>query len=280
MIKKQLGVLAGAVVLASSANAAFNTGGATLSPGPNSCTASAYQCWQGTDGDLFFWAHDTNDVNGSYFYNLTANEGITAASVVAGTAFQTNILAGSGLTNLTDYNRWGIAAASYEMETSYSYGQAGIAFGGIFATSGAPAGTVGQTEAGADSIAGSVNNWSGQINTALAGGDLGTVAAADPADLDNDGTRAAANFLGSAFGDIATVYLYGILDETPEGNYAPVGANNDTLTAFNPLGDGATLTVCQFCGELRFESAVIPVPAAAWLFGSALVGLGVVRRKS
>jgi hypothetical protein len=33
-------------------------------------------------------------------------------------------------------------------------------------------------------------------------------------------------------------------------------------------------------GEIRGQVSVVPLPAAAWLFGSALLGLGVIRRRA
>lgn len=32
-------------------------------------------------------------------------------------------------------------------------------------------------------------------------------------------------------------------------------------------------------GEIRGQVSVVPLPAAAWLFGSALLGLGIIRRR-
>ena len=54
---------------------------------------------------------------------------------------------------------------------------------------------------------------------------------------------------------------------------APTGGVNSQLVEFG----GTALTAAVVGGN--FEVSAVPVPAAAWLFGSALLGLGVVRRK-
>ncbi len=49
-------------------------------------------------------------------------------------------------------------------------------------------------------------------------------------------------------------------------------ANEDILTS------GGHYTLDSYL-NLRFEGTVVPIPASVWLFGSALAGLGWLRRK-
>jgi len=74
---------------------------------------------------------------------------------------------------------------------------------------------------------------------------------------------------------------------------APIGAYAVALSLFGLLADQTTpvygestpfmIIFNRGLGEAAFEAAVgarvVPVPAAAWLFASALAGLGVMRRK-
>ena len=57
--------------------------------------------------------------------------------------------------------------------------------------------------------------------------------------------------------------------------------NQQTLggaTNAQTLGLGSVDFIAEVSGG-NFTASAVPVPAAAWLFGSALLGLGVVRRK-
>lgn len=268
MIKKKLGLLAASVLVASGANAAIDAGGQNF--GANGCD---FNCWAGTDSDVVFFAHDSSDVNGSYFANLTAlSEGvITVDSILAGGAFSQDVGADFSL-----YDTWGIFATSNDIQTTYSYQKAGVALGGILANSGAPVGGIGGAENTTDSTGGFNNAWIAEINAAVAGNE-GAVATGDAADFNNSIGRSAnpgTNLVGLS--DTANLFLFGILDTTPEGNFpGAAGVGIDELSAFHSLLAGVSVDG-QYVG---INSAVIPVPAAAWLFGSALLGLGVVRRK-
>lgn len=265
MIKKKLGLLAASVLVASGAQAAFTDGSQSFGPG---CT---YSCWAGTDSDVVFFAHDSSGTNGSYFVNLSALGGITVDSLIAGTSFNFD-LATTGI-NLGNYDSWGMFATSNDLSTTYSYGRSGIAMGGIVTDSNALAGSTGGVESATDAVAGFNTQWFSQITAALGGADEGGVGTADPADFDNEAGRSPnpGTELTSLAGS-ANLYLYGILDTSPEAIYTEVGAT-DSSVQYNLLLSNVSIA------NNFTAAAVIPVPAAAWLFGSALLGLGVSRRR-
>jgi len=58
---------------------------------------------------------------------------------------------------------------------------------------------------------------------------------------------------------------------------------NDPQTNAGPGGTICPPEPCYVTGLINvsaFGTSVVPIPAAAWLFGSALLGLGWMRRKS
>lgn len=67
-------------------------------------------------------------------------------------------------------------------------------------------------------------------------------------------------------------------------NQSTLGANNPALWALASVGDieGSWQVGSSIAspGRTSFTPSEVPVPAAAWLFGSALLGLGCVRRKA
>jgi len=257
MIKKKLGLLAGAVMLASGANAAIDAGDQNF--GANGC---AYDCWAGTDSDVVLFLHDSTDANGSFFVNLTALDAtVTVDSLLAGAAPNVDI-ASTGV-SVGNYDSWGIFATSNDLETSYYYARAGINLGVLTTDSDGLAGAVGGAEASTDAQRLTNDAWIGQINTALGGADFGAVGTADAADFNNDlGRPTNPGTELTAIGSTANLYFYGIQDLTPEGNYlAPIGANIDTTADYTQLVAGVNIT-----GTVV---SAVPVPAAAWLFGSA-----------
>lgn len=104
----------------------------------------------------------------------------------------------------------------------------------------------------------------------------------------NDFTDAASGFLGSfSFQEVANGTV-DLLDLTLTGN-AGLLADADgivtlILAEFNAPGVAATYagnTNTDFAGPtLTLEFTPVPVPAAAWLMGSSLFGLGAMRRRS
>ena len=75
------------------------------------------------------------------------------------------------------------------------------------------------------------------------------------------------SLLRSASGSVAVLLTW-----TREN--ASNGVDSTLVEITSPSGSGGV----SYDGTTLSASAV-PVPAAAWLFGSALLGLGVVRRK-
>ena len=82
---------------------------------------------------------------------------------------------------------------------------------------------------------------------------------------------------GGGNGEAAIVFDY---EDYSNG----VGDDDRTIYGYGPdyPGDGRhspTSTVTPGLGSFLVRPSVVPIPAAAWLFGSALIGLGLVKRK-
>lgn len=67
-----------------------------------------------------------------------------------------------------------------------------------------------------------------------------------------------------------TLYLYAV-----QFTSATIG-----LRSFTPFKDGLVGTLNLATSQLQIASSVVPVPAAIWLFGSAVGLLGVIRRRA
>ena len=108
-----------------------------------------------------------------------------------------------------------------------------------------------------------VNNWLSDVNAAdgdndgnasIAGGNAGEFLAG----------MQVAHQLGAMQSGFGSVNLLGIYQAAGSNTTAP----DVSILNSNPVSfDGSTVSA-------------VPVPAAAWLFGSALIGLTVIRRKS
>lgn len=66
------------------------------------------------------------------------------------------------------------------------------------------------------------------------------------------------------------------------GNNSNIAANDSTLPCLTHTGPGGTCTGYGSHGknfQLTIETAAVPLPAAVWLFGSALAGMGVIGKR-
>lgn len=70
------------------------------------------------------------------------------------------------------------------------------------------------------------------------------------------------------------------------GNHLYIDSDLIELASLGPFGSGGfsagTRTgtgIVSYEFEIAVSSSVVPLPAAAWLFGSALLGLGVLKRR-
>jgi hypothetical protein len=86
---------------------------------------------------------------------------------------------------------------------------------------------------------------------------------------------------------ISGVQVGGIINDPQVfGSYELAGYNWDTYLAGGNFDEITSLTIAYSglsAGGFYFDNVVVnavPIPAAVWLFGSALAGLGWIRRKS
>jgi hypothetical protein len=68
----------------------------------------------------------------------------------------------------------------------------------------------------------------------------------------------------------------------PDGTFLPAGfyRDGDGSSSFELLEFSPRPAPSATPGAANLGTTVVPVPAAAWLFGTALLGLGVIRRKN
>ena len=223
MIKKQLSILAGSVLLASGANAAI-----TNSVGD--AGSSVLAVLVGT--------------NGSYVFDA----GITADQLSSGIGFSIDTSAATTIGTIVDFAVFGITSGTEGNGGVNGYSDAG--FGVVSA--GASNGAI-SDEFGVFSAVSQVRDYFNAVGTG------GVQADGSAGDLDE---ATAASALGLLI-DASTTTGISWLQETSGG-----GADLSAVTGPVASLVGSELSV-----------AAVPVPAAAWLFGSALLGLGVVRRK-
>lgn len=71
------------------------------------------------------------------------------------------------------------------------------------------------------------------------------------------------------------LYFDPVVDLSPQSKF-------EDLSVFNFIPDGSLLQFSTSQGPMNVESAnisAVPIPAAAWMFGSALLGLGVFKHR-
>ena len=246
MLNKKLGVLATAVAAVSTAHAAFDEGNAVL------------------------FAYDSAD-NDTYFVDL----GVTGQDLVNAT--EVNIT-DSGLASFLGSNagaQWTVIASVNDTTSVGGPPAAGASLlnSGVVgsSTTGSSVGLSGQDN---DTQRATLNDWLAQVQTASAGSSSFGVAGTDPASAD-----AARN--GGFFNDSlisvgsTSALFYSQANPADSATLADAALVTQVGTAGTAAQSAASLTAG---GEFSANTAV-PVPAAAWLFGSALAGLAVVRRR-
>ena len=226
MIKKQLGLLAGSVLVASSANAAITLDGNAVAVFNTAGAGSYYQLIHGVTGD----------------------------SLEAGTGFSVDVSAATAALGGTIDSFALFAINSSELTGAYpGYNYAEflyVAEGGGLVYAGDTATSTTNLKAGND-----INAIAQALNFA----DLGANGEGSSGDFD------ALAFNSGFLNDVATSLVF--------NQQTLTGATNAQI-----LGAGGVDFAVEISGG-NFTASAVPVPAAAWLFGSALLGLGVVRRK-
>ena len=114
-------------------------------------------------------------------------------------------------------------------------------------------------------LTGAANDWIAALNTADSDNDGIVAVPSSNANAAASDTRAVL-FMSNALTDIASSSA--IFASTATGDSS---ASTSAIGSLQVSISGDTITIA--------DPAPIPVPAAAWLFGSALAGLSVVRRR-
>ena len=114
-------------------------------------------------------------------------------------------------------------------------------------------------------LTGAANDWIAALNTADSDNDGIVAVPSSNADAAASDTRAVL-FMSNALTDIASSSA--IFASTATGDSS---ASTSAIGSLQVSISGDTISIA--------DPAPIPVPAAAWLFGSALAGLSVVRRR-
>lgn len=243
MIKKQLGVLAGSVFLASSVSAAIVVG----------------------DGDT--GGSSAVLVLGNATGSYVIDTGLTADQLALGQGFSVDITAAqAALGGTVDvfalFGQVSGAGNAYSY-TSFTYASDGL--GIVYAQS--SAGSL-VTDAQMD---GAITNLNAYLVNVLGGGFF---ADGTPGDLVGTslGTTLFTVGLENGGATIAGLFLQ-TQDADGVSSQSSVNILNPAASTYGVYVDGTSFNVTSLGGT------VVPVPAAAWLFGSALLGLGVVRRK-
>jgi hypothetical protein len=234
MINKKLSILAGAVLAASSAQAAFDPNSQVFIAVDNA-SSDTYVLDLGAAGSAI--NSPTTGLNFASFEWTVVGGSVGTAG---------NELAGPPGGNTGTYQ-------GYSDEGIYSLG----------ATDANKAGTIDTNGNVASKVAG-YNSWLSTVSTAAGGASFVVIADGVAGDYTaglqaeyNSGRMQSGT---STLGDQA--YSLGYIGQVAGGN-----TETSAVTAASSLDfDGSTVSA-------------VPVPAAAWLFGSALAGLTVIRRR-
>ena len=247
MIKKQLGVLAAAVVAVSTAQAAFDTNAVLFAY--DSSTDDTYFVDLGvTADDLTNEAsvHITDTGLGSW---LSTRSGIEWS--VIGTVNDTTAVGGPPASGKSLLNN-GIVSSS-------TTGSAVAATGS----------TMQQQQA-------TLNNWLSLVEANSTGSSFaasGLDVWSANSSINNGG------FNNSLIGlDSASALFYTQADPSDSASLAGAVVTNQVGTAGTDA-QSAALLGSDGSFSANVSATVVPVPAAAWLFGSALAGLVIARRK-
>ena len=244
IMNKKITTLAAAVLAASSAQADFEM---------------AYVAVD-ADGDTYvqnlgtYAAMQNNTGSGSLTFDVSAvNSSIDAYSwTVVGTNSTSNVIASPpGATGFTAYDDTGIITTS----------------------SGAPTGLNVANNQAVEAERAGLEAWLSTV-ASLAGGANSVVIPASSADRYTVGQQVAfhAGRMQTGTADFGTFQLNEIFHSANATGLAAPFINNQ---AFG-LAHGE---FCSYEGGVCLYNAAVPIPAAAWLFGSALLGIGAIKRK-
>ena len=246
MIKKKLGVLAAAVAAVSSAHAAFDQGNAVL------------------------FAYDVTTDN-TYFVDL----GVTGQNLVNASSVN---LTDSGLAGFLSSNasaQWTVIASVNDTASVGGPPAAGASLlnSGVVGSSstGSAVGTDGTTNGQQRDI---MNAWLSDVQTASAGSSSFGVLGTDP--VSSDAARNGGFFNNSLISVGSSSALY-YSQANPADSTTLANANVVTQVGTN--GADLSSALLSADGEFSANVSAVPVPAAAWLFGSALAGLTLARRR-
>jgi len=247
MIKKKLGVLAAAVAAASSAHAAFFE-----------------------QGNAVLFAYDSAD-NDTYFVDL----GVSGQDLVDATSVN---VTDSGLAGFLSSNagaQWTVIASVNDTTlvggppAGASYSNSGVVSS---SSSGSAVGTDGTTNNGQRLT---LNAWLSDVQAASGG--LSSFGVTGDLSVSSDAARNGGFFNNSLISVGSASALYYSQASPVDGTTL---ANPNVVSQVGT--DGFILSAALLSSDGAFSTnnvSAVPVPAAAWLFGSALAGLTLARRR-
>ena len=249
MIKKQLGVLAAAVAVASSAQAAFDT-------------------------NAVLFAYDSSN-DDTYFVDL----GVTADALIGGASVdiassQTGL--GSWLSTRSGIS-WSVIGTVNDTTAVGGPPALGksLVNNGIVSSS-STGSAVASTGSTMQQQQATLNNWLSLVEANSTGSSF---AASGLDDWSANSSINNGGFDNSLIGlNSASALYYTQADPSSGASMSDVVVTNQVGTAGTPAQSAASLS-SDGSFAVNLDTTAVPVPAAAWLFGSALAGLFVARRK-